>query len=151
MKAFIATQLLAMLAAATAADSVRGARELAAEKAVAATAITTFSKIKLAGSNAIAPFEGVESATGTADVKLDYNSLRTSGKWIVCINTTINGFTPGLLQIRKAKINANGNVKVDFSKQPIDEDPTFSGCVNTTELVYNDMRDNPVRQIRAAS
>ena len=146
MKAFIAIQLLvALLAAAVAADSVRGARELTSST----KKITTFSNIKLTGQNEIAPFEGVDYASGTATVKLDYDSSR-SPKWKVCIASTIHGFIPGLLHIHQAEITANGNVRVDFSSL-LKDDASFSGCRAVNEALYNDMKNNPVSQFRSVS
>ena len=152
MKAFIAIQLLVtLLATATAADSVRGVRQLATAPPTK-TSSNTFSRIRLTGSNEIAPFEGVDYVSGTADVKLSYNSSR-SPKWRVCLNTTILDFTPGLLHIHKGKITVNGAVRVNFSLPSAngDDNFSFSRCVPVDELLYNDMRDNPVSQFRAVS
>lgn len=120
----------------------------------AATATTqniAFSQIKLTPKNERSPFTGVPYAYGVADVKLDYNSARTTGKWKVCIETNVIGFIPDQLHIRKAQISLNGLIdKVDYSKM-LRGEPTFKGCKNVDQAVYNDMKDNSVRPRRAVS
>ena len=88
---------------------------------------------------------GVPNAAGIAQVKLDFNPSRSSGKWKVCIETNVIGFTPGLLHIHKGKISENGGVSVDFTSL-LSGDPVFDGCVAVTQSVVNDMKLNPVRQ-----
>ena len=117
--------------------------------ACATTQNIEFPQIKLTQRNQNSPFIGVSYGAGIAAVQLNYNSARSMGKWKVCIQTNVVGFIPGQLQIRKAKITQNSlTYKVDFSNM-LKDVPTFAGCVNVEQALYNDMRDNSVRPRRA--
>jgi hypothetical protein len=139
-------------------ESVRGARQLhelaeLTEAAATTTSTSTSTKqvvpvfvhVKLTTANELSPIGGVPNAAGIAEVKLDFNPSRSSGKWKVCIDTYVIGFTLGLLHIHKDKISDNRGVSVDFTLL-LSGDPVFDGCVAVTQSVFNDMKLNPVRQ-----
>ena len=143
MQAFIAIQVLAtMLAAATAADSVRGVRQL--------KQVTKFPQIKLAPRNMIPDSNGVTFAIGIASVVLHYDQYSTPQRK-VCIQTNVMGFCPRSLHIQKGSIKHNGADKVDFSEDLKKGDPIFSGCRAVDTSVFNDMKSHPVRQRRPLS
>ena len=143
MQAFIAIQVLAtMLAAATAADSVRGVRQL--------KQVTNFRQIKLAPRNMIPDSNGVTFAIGIASVQLDYDQYRTPQRK-VCIQTNVMGFCPRSLHIQKGSIKNNGDDKVDFSKLLKEGEQIFSGCREVPASVFNDMKSHPVRHRRPLS
>jgi hypothetical protein len=107
--------------------------------------ITVFPQIKLTGANEIAPFIDVPFGSGIAEVMLDYDSSRVNAKWKVCIVTNVLGFAPGLLHIHKAKISENGNARVDFSSLLSANARIFDGCVKVDKDLFNDIKNNPVR------
>ena len=142
MKVLATLQILVTLLTITnaAVESVSGPRELT-KKSV----ITRF-QVKLTPANELTPFIGVPNAAGVAQVKLDFRPSRSGagGKWKVCIETNVIGFTPGLLHIHKGTISENGGVAVDFTTL-LSDDPVFDGCVTVTQAVFNDIKLNPVR------
>ena len=138
-------------------ECVRGARELhetaeLTEAAASTTSTSTSTKqvitifrVKLTPANELSPFVGVPNAAGLAQVKLDFNPSRTSGKWKVCIETNVIGFIPGLLHIHKGKISEDGGVSVDFSSM-LSDNPVSDVCIAVTQSIFNDMKLNPVRK-----
>ena len=161
MKAFVAIQLLAtMLAAATAADSVRDARGLkkgSSSKDTPGTTgappsppsmkkITYYSGIKLSPENMIPQSDGVPRATGIAKVKMDYDPNRSPQRK-VCITIDVVGFTPRSLHIQKGSIKSTGPDILDFSDK-LTDDPSFSGCVPATTAEWKAIKANPVRRRR---
>ena len=155
MKAFIAIQVLAtMLAAATAADSVRGARQLdndatveVAAQAAVTKKITYYRNIKLSPENMIPQSDGVPKATGIATVKMDYNLNRTPQRK-VCVDITVVGFTPRSLHIQRGSIKSTGSDVVDFSPKLDEDNPIFSGCITPKLADWNAIKANPVRRHR---
>ena len=143
MKAFTAIKLLTtLLAAATAADSVRGVRQL--------RQVTNFRQIKLAARNMLPDSNGVPFAIGIASVQLNYDQYRTPQRK-VCIQTNVMGFCPRSLHIKKGTIKQNGMDEVDFSGSLKKGDPIFSGCVGVPSAVFNDIKSHPVRHRRPLS
>jgi hypothetical protein len=109
--------------------------------------VTTLFRVVLTPTNELSPFIGVPNAAGISQVKLDFNPSRSSGKWKVCIETDVIGFTPGLLHIHKGKISEeNGGVSVEDFSSLLSGDPVFIGCVAVTQSVFNHLKLNPVRQ-----
>ena len=146
MKVLATIQILVTLLTITkaAVESVRGARELTTKPVI------TLFQVKLTPANELSPFIGVPNAAGIAKVKLDFNPSRSSGKWKVCIETNVIGFTPGLLHIHKGKISENGGVSIDFTSF-LSNNSVSDGCVAVTQAIFNDMKLNPVRTSIAAS
>ena len=135
----LAIILTTVLATATA-DSVRGIRRLEdLEHNVAK--LTVFSQIQLAPTNEVSPFVGVVHASGIAEITLDYDNTRPN-KYRICIKSEVIGFTPGQLQVHRGKITENGASKVKFYIDT--SEPTYEGCRNIVEELYNDMAMNAV-------
>ena len=138
MRVFGTVQLFATLLTATnAADRVKGTvtRILKRSKVEG-----TFAGIKLTPENELSPFIGVDFASGSAIVKL----ISNKGNRQVCIQASVEGFIPGLLHIHTGKISENGALVVDFSSLLSKTVPNFSGCVQVTKAVFDDMKLNPV-------
>jgi hypothetical protein len=83
----------------------------------------------------IAPFEGVEGATGEVSLRLN------PGLGQVCVEMTTNGFDLVLAHIHEGVAGTNGGVVVDFSEL-IDGDDA-SGCVSADRSVIVDIIRNP--------
>lgn len=142
MKVFATLQLFATLLSATdAADLVQGTRLLKSSMSKKQGRVSaTFADIKLTPGNELFPFIGVEFASGTATVRL--KSTKRDRK--VCIETSVEGFIPGLLHIHKGTISGNGALVVDFSSMLSSTAPDFDGCVAVTNEVFDDIKLNPV-------
>ena len=144
MKVLATIQVLChLLLVASAATGVRGAHRILE---TSTRKLTTFPEIKLIPQNEVKPLRGVEYASGIAILQLDYNALRTSDRWRVCLQTDVQGFIPNVLGVYKGKIHEPGAAAViDFSSMLRENDPFFDGCQRVSSTLFNEIRENPVR------
>lgn len=105
--------------------------------------MTTWTGIQLLPSSEVAPFTGVEFASGKAEVDVIFEEDREGGEYLICIRANICGFTPELLHIHAGEIFLNGAVFADLTPL-IDGEMPIDGCVDTTKEFYNLLLVNPV-------
>ena len=167
MKAFIAIQLLVtLLAAAVAADSVRGARELkgghsgdatttaspndsvveSSTRATSSKKITEFRQVELSYKNMKPASNGIPYGIGIANVKL-VDDLYAKPRYQICITNNVVGFAPTQLHITKGHIVESGEEEVDFTNKLKAGDPICTNCcVGVSQTKFNDIKANPVRR-----
>lgn len=83
----------------------------------------------------VAPFVGVEGASGTADLRLN------SGRGEICLDLETEGFNLVLAHIHEAPEGQNGGVVVDLTSL-IDGDDA-SGCVDVDRDLVKEIRKDP--------
>lgn len=81
----------------------------------------------LSPEQSIAPFMGVEGASGTATVRFE------SGGTVLCFDASIDGFDPMIAHLNFAAENVNGPVILDFSSTRVGTG-RFFGCLTIAEL-----------------
>jgi hypothetical protein len=105
--------------------------------------VTTWTGIQLLPTSEVAPFLGVEFASGKAEIDVIFEEDRMGSEYLICIRATICGFTPELLHIHSADIFENGVVFADMTNL-IDGDSPIDGCVDTTKKFYELLLFDPV-------
>lgn len=103
---------------------------VAAPPASAGKALST----TLTAQEEVAPFVGVDGASGQADLRL------IPGQGRICVDLTTSGLDLVLAHIHEGAAGTNGGVVVDFT--PLVEDGAAVGCVAVDrELVRDIVRD----------
>jgi hypothetical protein len=109
--------------------------------------VTTWTGIQLLPTSEVAPFMGVEFASGKAEIDVIFEEDREGSDYLICIRATICGFVPELLHIHAAEIFDNGVVFADMTNL-IDGESPIAGCVDTTKQFYDLLVIDPVSLCR---
>lgn len=123
-----------LLIATTAVLSMLGATAAAAAPAGPPADTGKPFQVQLEPEQEIAPFTGVEDASGDVSLRLN------PGQGQVCVDGVIDGFEPALVHIHKGPAGSNGPVVVNFTEI---DDNVFAGCVDVDRQLVRDIIRNP--------